>query len=791
MTYRDRIAKAFEYSDIGLNKDGALTVGGFTGVPDITHGQTEGGAQDTAEAWFLGPKAENDVLLRDLVTTVVDAIVGARRDVYPDDPAAITETMRTSEEFRRTADGMRSALDELLRYLTAFETPYAHPRYNGHMLSDTTLPGLAGYIAGMLQNANTATMQASTAATPLAMLVGWDICNMIGYRGDMGILPWSHLTSNGTIANLESLWAQREARFLPFTARMALLKADRDGTPLAKARDMTVTTCDGQPVRILGATAWDLANITLDEALTIPQRLAQTAGLASRYDAWNAMLPFCLNAIGWPASIARVQECRGGDELGGPPVIMVPSTKHYSWPKAAAAMGIGGDRLIDVFVDADGRMDIGRLREKLDRCLLRRIPVQTVVAVIGSTQEGAVDPLSDLLAVREEYRLKGLDFAIHADAAWGGYMLTRLREDFTFASAPDQIDKDPETQLHKNLDPFVTDTDTIPIGDDVIDSIKRLRDVDSVTIDPHKWGYIQYPAGSISYRNGEIRRLTTFTGAYIGGAASVKPGEPTVGIFGLEGSRPGASAASVFLSHRCIRPSVSGHGQLIERSMLNARDFTARLWCLNGRGLPFVAVPLARLPSERLVDGESASGSRPVGPTRPEEIEILRRRVIGRPIAEIGRDPDAMALVKAMGPDQNVIDFAFNLIDQTGRPQASTDLFNRFNGRIYETFHVSAAPMEPVGNHPFMLTKTIFQRATYGDAFIDTFARRLGLLRDDTPRPDTPAPESIFCLRCTIMNPFLGGQDLSNDGISAMDRAFADLEKEIAAIAEIYRDRLT
>ncbi|WP_366657071.1 pyridoxal-dependent decarboxylase [Fodinicurvata sp. EGI_FJ10296] len=785
MNHRDRIAKAFEYSDIGLNKDGALTVGGFTDVPDITHQDAPNGVVGTAEAWFLGPKGENEGILRELVTTIVDGIVGARRGAYADDPVAITDEMRGRDDFRQTVDTMRAAVDELMKFLTAYETPFSSPRYNGHMLSDTTLPGLAGYMAGMLQNGNTATMQASTAATPLAMLVGWDICNMIGYRGDMGILPWSHLTSNGTIANLESLWAHREARFLPFSARLALLRADRDGAPLAKARDLTVTTCDGQPVRLLGATAWDLANVTLDEALTLPQRMAQTAGLASRYDAWNAMLPFCLNSIGWPASIARVQECRGGDELGGPPVIMVPSSKHYSWPKAAAAMGIGGDRLIDVFVDADGRMDIGRLREKLDRCLLRRIPVQTVVAVIGSTQEGAVDPLSDLLAVREEYRLKGLDFAVHADAAWGGYMLTRVRRDFTFASAPDRADKDPETQLHKNVEPFVTDTETVPISDSVIESMTRLRDVDSITIDPHKWGYIQYPAGSISYRNGEIRRLTTFTGAYIGGAASVKPGEPTVGIFGLEGSRPGAAAASVFLSHRCIRPSVSGHGQLIERSMLNARDFTARLWSMNGRGLPFIAVPLSRLPSERGREAEGAC------PANEDEIEILRRRVIGQPIAAIRRDPEAMALLKAMGPDQNVVDFAFNLIDEDGRPQSSLDLFSRFNGRIYDAFHVGVAPMEPVGSHRFMMTKTIFQRATYGDVFIDTFARRLGLIG-----PDTTPPDAIFCLRCSIMNPFLGSSSPENDsgepdsGESILESAFVEMESTIAEIAGIYRDRV-
>ncbi len=37
----------------------------------------------------------------------------------------------------------------------------------------------------------------------------------------------------------------------------------------------------------------------------------------------------------------------------------------------------------------------------------------------------------------------------------------------------------------------------------------------------------------------------------------------TVAIYGLEGSKLGASAAAVFLSHQVIRPSVSGYGQIL------------------------------------------------------------------------------------------------------------------------------------------------------------------------------------------------------------------------------------
>jgi glutamate/tyrosine decarboxylase-like PLP-dependent enzyme len=82
-----------------------------------------------------------------------------------------------------------------------------------------------------------------------------------------------------------------------------------------------------------------------------------------------------------------------------------------------------------VHVDLRARMHVPDLEDKLQQCLLKRTPVIAVVAVIGTTEESAVDPLSDILNVREEFRKKGLDFAIHCDAAWGGYFNSMYRDE--------------------------------------------------------------------------------------------------------------------------------------------------------------------------------------------------------------------------------------------------------------------------------------------------------------------------------------------------------------------------
>ena len=41
-----------------------------------------------------------------------------------------------------------------------------------------------------------------------------------------------------------------------------------------------------------------------------------------------------------------------------PPVMFVPATKHYSWPKAAALTGVGGSNCCSIKLDVRARMDM-------------------------------------------------------------------------------------------------------------------------------------------------------------------------------------------------------------------------------------------------------------------------------------------------------------------------------------------------------------------------------------------------------------------------------------------------
>ena len=68
----------------------------------------------------------------------------------------------------------------------------------------------------------------------------------------------------------------------------------------------------------------------------------------------------------------------------------------------------------------------------------------------------------------------------------------------------------------------------------------------SVTIDPHKAGFCPYPAGALLYRNGTMKGFITLAAPEV----FHDKDDLNVGVYGLEGSKPGAAACGVLLSHQ-------------------------------------------------------------------------------------------------------------------------------------------------------------------------------------------------------------------------------------------------
>ncbi len=84
--------------------------------------------------------------------------------------------------------------------------PFFHPRFAGQMLKPPHPAAAAGYVAAMLVNPNNHALDGGPATSEMEKEAVQDLARMLGLAEPF----LGHLTSSGTIANLEALWIARE-----------------------------------------------------------------------------------------------------------------------------------------------------------------------------------------------------------------------------------------------------------------------------------------------------------------------------------------------------------------------------------------------------------------------------------------------------------------------------------------------------------------------------------------------------------------------------------------------------
>jgi len=180
--------------------------------------------------------------------------------------------------------------------------------------------------------------------------------------------------------------------------------------------------------------------------------------------------------------------------------ILASEQAHYTHGRISGVLQLPFE---SVPCDAQGRMDVNALAKRLGRG-----DVGTVVATMGTTATGSVDPLPEILALRAKH-----GFRIHADAAYGGYFV-----------------------LTENL------------GEDAERAVARIGEADSIVIDPHKHGLQPYGCGCVLFRDPEAGRLYKHDSPY----TYFSSAELHLGEISLECSRPGAAAAALWATHRLL-----------------------------------------------------------------------------------------------------------------------------------------------------------------------------------------------------------------------------------------------
>ena len=310
----------------------------------------------------------------------------------------------------------RDALARLAERL-ANTYPYGEPSYVGQMLKPPHPIAWAAYATAMLLNPNNHALDGGPATAAMEREAVAAIAGMLGLREPLG-----HLTSSGTIANLEALWVARELR--PGRARSSSART-------RTTRTCACAPCSGSPPR--------------------PCRRTSTAGSTS----------------------TRSRRLRRG--------------------------GVG-----------------------------------TVVATLGTTELGALDPVDAIADLCERHGAR-----LHVDAAYGGF----------YALLADGGEPGVEAA------PFAA-----------------LERADSIVVDPHKHGLQPYGCGCVLFADPAVGRLYAHDSPYTYFTSK----DLHLGEISLECSRAGAAAAALWTTLEALPLTRAGLGAQLAGARAAALALVAR-----------------------------------------------------------------------------------------------------------------------------------------------------------------------------------------------------------------------
>ncbi len=280
--------------------------------------------------------------------------------------------------------------------------PYFHPLYAGQMMKPPHPVARAAYALAMKINPNNHARDGGRASSEMEVEAVGEIAGMFGWKEYLG-----HLTSSGTLANLEAFWIAGQ------------LAAGRRGN-----------------FRIAGS-----------------------------------------------------------------------EQAHYTHQRISGVLKL---EYASIATDNRGRMKLEALEAELDKG-----DVGAVVATLGTTAMGAVDPLGEILELKKQY-----GFRVHVDAAYGGY----------FGLIAEALDE-PARRAYA-----------------------AMGGADSIAIDPHKHGLQPYGCGCVLFRDPAVGRYYKHDSPYTYFTSK----QLHLGEISLECSRAGAAAVALWATQRLLPLMPSG-----------------------------------------------------------------------------------------------------------------------------------------------------------------------------------------------------------------------------------------
>jgi len=527
------------------------------------------------KALFLGPKAENQDLYESLILEIVRDSCFLRKNFHPLDDSIISEKDKLNNDYNKTVAQLKQHLQGVLSELKK-GVPLYHPRYIGHMHGDLLLSGIAAYFATMLYNPNNVVGESSPATTKMELDYINALCKMVGFKPCvklMGDYSWGHLCAGGTSANIEALWVARNIKYYPLSVKLAFQFQP-------KCKSITDIYIRSLNKHIEEATYNELFNLPVHEILKLKDEIYKFC-MDSKLNIteYQEMInKYSVTQLGVYGIHHNIETLEINPEQIDLPKVYIAKSNHYSWEKALDVIGIGRNQLVKIDIDQAYRLKMDDLCNKMDAS---GSPTLAVIGILGSSKQGSIDPIDDIVELRNQKEKENHSFVIHIDGAYGGYFSSLFWENTK--SENFSSDKAVLNYLDRDDNNLFKLEGKSTINEKWCKKIKAVSKTDSITIDPHKMGYIPYPAGSILFADTRMKDFISYEPAYLNKSSDQDDlHNAFLGQWTLEGSRPGAAAAACFLSNKVLPFTQKGHGILVKNSMQSADRFWNSIDSFNG-----------------------------------------------------------------------------------------------------------------------------------------------------------------------------------------------------------------
>ncbi|TFG22044.1 MAG: tyrosine decarboxylase MfnA [Promethearchaeota archaeon] len=227
------------------------------------------------------------------------------------------------------------------------------------------------------------------------------------------------------------------------------------------------------------------------------------------------------------------------------PEIVVPASAHVSFDKAEDLLGF---KLRKVKLKKDFKLDLDHFESLINKNTCG------VVGIAGTTSLGLIDPIEKIGEI-----IEGKDIFFHVDAAFGGFVL-----------------------------PFIKELNNkIPSWD------FSVKEVDSITADPHKMGLGLIPTGGFFLRDSKVLEKTGFEIPYLAGG--------NFKHFHIVGTRPGGTIIAFWAIMKYL--GQNGFVKIIKECLENTNYLVKRISEING--VKLAAKPIMNIVGITTENGES------------------------------------------------------------------------------------------------------------------------------------------------------------------------------------------